>query len=114
MIYTEKKEVVHTAYKEVPISGVCDICGKELLPVDKSKLDQCYRGDRNIYDYYRITTHHHDWGNDSVDSYEYTDCCCVDCALMFIQKYWKDCTKGKPWPTLELEMRHEYELTDHY
>lgn len=109
MITTERKEVTKTYYDYVPVSGRCDICGKELLPVDKDKLLPHLR-DRDIYDYYRITTHHHDWGNDSIDSYAYTDCCCLDCALKFIQKYWDGCTKGKPWPTLELEMKHKYEL----
>ena len=112
-IKTERKEVIKKSYDNVPVSGECDICGKTLMPVDKDKLPSHYK-DRDIYDYYRITTHHHDWGNDSIESYEYFDCCCIDCALKFIARYWDGCTKSKPWPTLELEMRHEYELTDHW
>ena len=109
MIHTERKKVTTTTYEQVPVSGECDICGKPLEPVYPSKLPS-HISDKDIYDYYRITTHHHDWGNDSIDSYEYTDCCCLDCALAFIRKYWTGCTKSKPWPTLELEMKHEYYL----
>ena len=111
MIKTEQKEVTKTFYDYVPVSGQCDVCGKELEPVDSSKLPT-HLCNRKIYDYYRITTHHHDWGNDSIDSYEYTDCCCLECSLKFIDKYW-DVQKSKPWPTLQLEMNHEYELTKH-
>ena len=111
MINTERKEVIKTIYEDVPVSGKCDICGKALLPVDKSKIPPTC--DFDVYDYYRITTHHHDWGNDSIESYSYTDCCCLDCALKFINRYWEGCTRSKPWPTLELEMKHEYRLTDH-
>ena len=112
MIRTERKEVVHKNYEYVPISGKCDVCGKELLPVDKSKLEPYYR-DQNFYDYFYITTHHHDWGNDSCESYEYHDCCCLECALSFIKEYWHDCTRSKPFPTLELEMEHRHHLENH-
>lgn len=112
MIITERKEITTTRLEEVPIAGKCDICGNDLLPVDKDKLPSHFRDrDRSIYDYYRITTHHHDWGNDSIESYKYTDCCCIECALKFIKLYWNGCTKSTPWPTKELEMKHEYELS---
>lgn len=112
MIKTEQKVVTKTFYEIVPISGKCDVCGKELLPVEKDKLPPNCK-DKDIYDYYSITTHHHDWGNDSCESYEYIDCCCINCALSFIQRYWNGCTKSTPWPTLELEMKHEYALKKH-
>lgn len=112
MIKTEQKEIVRKYYNQVPVSGVCDVCGSELKPIDESKCPPLYK-DKDIYDYYRITTYHHDWGNDSIDSYKYTDCCCLDCAMKFIHKYWDGCTRKSPWPTKEMEMKHEYELTAH-
>ena len=45
---TEKVLVKETRY--------CDICKKEI---------------ENNKSYWRLTTHHNDWGNDSIDSYEY-------------------------------------------
>ncbi len=110
MIITEQRKVTRTSYENVPISGKCDICGNELLPVDKEKFPRNLYNNSDIYDYYRIATHHHDWGNDSVESYVYTDCCCIECALKYIQKYWEINTKLSPWPTNELEMKHKYKL----
>lgn len=112
MIAYEIQEVVTRNVREVPVSGQCDVCGCNLQPVDKSKLS-IHLKDDIIYDYYRITTHHHDWGNDSIESYEDHDCCSIKCALNFIENYYKDCTKHTPWPTLELEMKHEYKLVNH-
>ena len=112
MIKTEYKEVIKKTYDYIPVSGKCDVCGKELLPVNKDQLPGHCK-ETEIYDYYRITTHHHDWGNDSIDSYEYVDCCCLDCALKFVAHYWDGCTRTVPWPTLELEMKHEYRLRYH-
>lgn len=113
MIKCKWDTITTSIYKPVPISGSCDVCGKELLPIDKGKYTS-YASyiDYDLYDYYRITTHHHDWGNDSMDSYEYKDCCCLDCALKFINKYWDGCTDKNPWPTLELEMKHMHRLEE--
>lgn len=116
MILTETKEVIHKSYDVVPIKGVCDICGKDILPVSESdsRFPPAYKGGPDVfYDYYRITTHHHDWGNDSIESYEDTDACCLECALKIIKEYWEKATKRKLWPTNELEMEHKYRLEKH-
>jgi hypothetical protein len=113
MIITEGKEVTKVYFDQVPVSGYCDVCKRELKPVDSDKLPKHIKDRTDIYDYYRIATHHHDWGNDSIESYEYTDCCCIECALKFIQKYWDNCTMNTPWPTKELEMKHEWQLNRH-
>ena len=72
MITMENKEIVHKYIniERVPVSGQCDVCGKTLESIEKKKLPPNLQNE-NLYDYYRITTHHHDWGNDSADSYEY-------------------------------------------
>ena len=52
----------------------CDICGKEFTGP-----------------YWIANTHHDDWGNDSVDSYENFDLCSEKCVEVMFQKYMKDC-----------------------
>jgi len=60
----------------------CDICGKEIPP---TVIPHKY-GDP-VYDYYEITTHHNDWGNDSIDSYEHFDACSPECAYKLWDEY---------------------------
>ena len=64
-----------TVIQECVVGKKCDICGKEIPPSGEQ-----------VYDYYEVTTHHNDWGNDSVDSYEHFDACSPDCAY----KLWKE------------------------
>lgn len=49
----------------------CDKCHKKILP-------------RQEFVY--VKTHHNDWGNDSVDSFEYYDLC-HECAKEFVNDY---------------------------
>lgn len=60
----------------------CDVCGKEILP---TAIPHKYG--EPVYDYYEVTTHHNDWGNDSVDSYGYFDACSPDCAYKLWEEY---------------------------
>lgn len=66
--------------KEVEISCHCDVCKKEI------KLGETYLD---------ITTGHHDWGNDSVESIKHHDCCSFDCAKHYIDEYEKLINSGK-------------------
>lgn len=66
--------------KECVISKRCDVCGKDIPPTPKS-----FAGEYTPY--YKIITHHNDWGNDSIDSYEYKDACSPECALKICQEY---------------------------
>ena len=38
--------------------------------------------------YYEISTHHNDWGNDSIDSYESKDICNENCLFNFLKEYY--------------------------
>jgi hypothetical protein len=68
------KRIEKTVSTEI-IAGVkCDICGKEITGK-----------------YWRLTTHHHDWGNDSVDSYEHSDLCSRECINKALDDYIKHC-----------------------
>lgn len=60
----ETKEHLVTEQVLVEEKMICDICGHEI---------KRRRG------YWYVTTHHHDWGNDSCESYEEFDVCSVEC-----------------------------------
>lgn len=64
---TEKVLVKETRY--------CDVCGKEIEP-NKS--------------YWELTTHHNDWGNDSIESYEHFDVCSSECLRKKFDEYVED------------------------
>ena len=101
MIYTEDRKVTHISHEDVPVRGECDVCRKELLQ----------RND-GLYDYYRIVTHHNNWGNDSIDSFETMDFCCMDCMMEYIRKYWNDKREGyiPGRDTYRMEVCHMYNL----
>lgn len=79
MKITERKEVTVTQIENVLIGRKCDFCGKDIL-VDPRI--QCHN-------YFRITTHHSDWGNDSIESYQDYDACSADCAIQCAERYLK-------------------------
>lgn len=109
MIETERKEVTTTKYEYVPVKGICDGCGKEFA----TRKYECYSSDED-YDYYRIVTNHHNWGNDSCESYEAKDFCCIDCAMKFIRDYWEDKRSyGPGHMTHEMQIEHKFRLEEY-
>lgn len=74
-----KQETTKVVVESVITGRKCDICGKDILPI---KIDAFYQ-----YNYFLITTHHHDWGRDSIDSYKYYDACSPECVMAFTNKY---------------------------
>ena len=69
--------ITHTVTEKVCIGETtyCDICGKE---IDTNK------------GYWEVTTGHHDWGNDSIDSIEHFDVCSEDCIMRKFSEYLED------------------------
>ena len=64
--------------KEVQVGCECDICGK-------------VENDSNVYDnWFEGDIHHSEWGNDSVDSYEYFDICSGECCITALGRCLKD------------------------
>lgn len=55
----------------------CDICGKEITGK-----------------FWNLTTHHHDWGNDSIESYRDFDLCSRECINKALDDYINDCKKS--------------------
>lgn len=77
--------------REVVVGKKCDVCFTDIPPSGCTG-----------HPYYRITTHHHDWGNDSVDSYEYYDACCPECAMKLAQKCLADSWGGNNSRTISI------------
>lgn len=87
-----KEVTVHK--KKIHVDGVkCDICGKIITPSPVRSL-------RNQY--YKVTTGHNDWGNDSYESVECKDMC-RDCVPSFVAEYVK---KSNGTEYLEMELNH--------
>lgn len=68
------KNIEKTIETEILVAVKCDICGKEITGK-----------------FWQLTTHHHDWGNDSIDSYEYKDLCSRECINKALDDYIKNC-----------------------
>ena len=92
-----KQETTKVVVESVITGRKCDICGKDILPINIYSVDQ--------YNYFLITTHHHDWGNDSVDSYEYYDVCSPECVMAFANKYIRD-SYDEVINSREIEVKH--------
>lgn len=71
-IITEKVLVKETTY--------CDVCKREIT----------------ANSFWKLTTHHNDWGNDSIESYEYFDICSADCLREKFNEYVKDSDSKYP------------------
>lgn len=56
------------------VSVKCNICKKEITGK-----------------FWHLTTHHHDWGNDSIDSFEHYDLCSRECIDKALDEYMIDC-----------------------
>lgn len=76
MEITETKIITEPRKISCVVGVKCDRCGDI---IQKGKV------------YYHITTHHNDWGNDSIDSYENFDLC-SDCYLPFTENYFERAT----------------------
>ena len=66
----------------------CDICKKEI---------------KHKSDYWEVTTHHHDWGNDSIESYKCFDICSVECLKNKFNEYCDKSSRGRNTNTIEVE-----------
>lgn len=73
-VYSEKEV---TKKEKILKTIKCDTC-----KTDINKLDTTY--------YYTVTTHHGQWGNDSIDSFEHLDFCSYQCLLENMNEYFSD------------------------
>ena len=77
------KTMRHVVEENLVVGKICDICRKEIMPTSVSP-----RGcSLHNTPFFEITTGHHDWGNDSVDSIEIKHACSPECLMKFVGKY---------------------------
>ena len=100
MIKAEYTEVVEKHWRNIPVEGICDVCKKKLeqnnfYGYNDGIPEYCYK-------YFHVKTHHHDWGNDSWESYEHFDICSQECLQKFVSDFWKD--------HFEVHNTHEMEI----
>lgn len=89
MIKTERKTITTKREEESITEASCDYCLKQLDLV-KEQYYNCEKDSIVIDKYIELTTSHSDWGNDSVDSIECYQFCCVECCLEWIKKNKKE------------------------
>ena len=77
MYIKETKKV--TKYLERVVKTKCDVCQKEIPNFDETK-------DLRKSRYFEVTTGHHLWENDSIDSIRDYNIC-PDCIQKFIKNY---------------------------
>ena len=81
------KEVEKIIVKKEVDKVFCDVCGKE---INTNEI------------YFNVKTHHRDWGNDSIDSYEDYEICSYKCLLEH-QKEWLEEYKNSNTACYEIE-----------
>lgn len=101
-----KKRVTYTDEITLYSKRVCDKCGKVLEYLVNGKVKGLVNMSKEHMkvEYYEVTTGHHDWGNDSIDSVEHYDYC-PTCVLQAMDEYYEK-TNGKN-NTQYLEINHE-------
>lgn len=77
-----KKEEIKQL-KEIENGIICDICKKTIREENDYKSE--FR--TKMSHFYEVSTHHNDWGNDSIESYQYYDICSEECLFKFLKKY---------------------------
>ena len=75
--------------EEIENEIICDICKKKIKEEEDYKTS--YR--TKMTHFYEVSTHHNDWGRDSIDSYEDRDICGEECLFKFLKEYF-DGTDG--------------------
>lgn len=86
---TIKQRVVTT--DDVVVKKFCDVCGEEIkIYGGVASWNRCDPRGRPYWTvkYLSVTTGHHDWGNDSIDSVETHDICSTECLSNFMQEFY--------------------------
>ena len=90
-----------TVGRECVVSKKCDACGKDIPPSPRTFVIGA-----KVTPYFHITTHHDDWDTDSIDSYEYMDACCPECAMKIAGEYIGELFDDNN--SRKIEIAHEY------
>lgn len=96
----EKKERQITKVQERVVKTICDCCKKEITNWEDADRFNA----ENESKYFRVTTGHHDWGNDSIESICYLDIC-PNCINDYFRKYIE---AGGRTSYIEVYTKHAY------
>jgi hypothetical protein len=104
--------------KEVIYAYKCDHCTK----VEEGERTQSGEGDQPD-GWHSFRSHHDDWGNDSIETFNNHDVCSWACYLAIVRKVFEDYgtppeiggaprVPRRPYPTLEIDGRDWYFVRD--
>lgn len=89
---TEERNAVELVY--------CDVCKRLIY---KKDLRPNAENKKTVH-YWGLSTSHNDWGNDSVDSFEYFTLCSPDCAKVKFVEYIDG--SNSPHNTMRFDIQH--------
>lgn len=89
---------------------VCDVCKKLIF---ERRFDPQYAGKHKVpVQWYRVTTGHNDWGNDSVDSVETMHVCSPECLNQVLHEFYDRSFHSNTFPGINnseyVEIEHEW------
>jgi hypothetical protein len=84
--------------RQIVTATTCDGCGKTDGPSPDG--------------WNHFSSHHSDWGNDSVDSYDYWDACSFACYLQIVSKAFADYPPTSRNPSLEIDDKDWFFIRD--
>lgn len=100
MLTYEKRTVMKPTEANVPIAMRCDVCGKTIDPKN----------------WFWVSTHHSDWGNDSFESLTQYDVCSDECAVKFAKDYLHNAYDAKAkgaHNTRVIEIEHQNSIREY-
>ena len=89
------KKLRQVEIRKVVVGKKCDVCHEDIPPTERYPMKS--------FPYYKITTHHSDWGNDSCESFKYYHACSPECALKFTADYITDSYNERNSNVIEIE-----------
>jgi len=99
MKITKEKQV--TEFKTVTTGYKCDVCGKIH---DKNSFPD---------EWHSFNHSHNEWGNDSIDSFEYHEVCSVECYWVKFKECVKDLDGRESAQVGEFEIQFARRLVNH-
>ena len=106
MIKEEEKVIEVVEKRHITDICTCDVCHKLIYKRTMANSTELPEN-KLTTDYWKVTTGHNDWGNDSVDSISTYDICSEDCLKVLMISYIDDCTKRSRRNSRYIDISHE-------
>ena len=106
----EEQKEKRTVEQEIVVGAACtcDAC-KKMIYKKRYYNDKCVlNGKHERVQYYKVTTGHYDWGNDSVDSIENYTICSPECLNSVMNEYYYRSFEQGFTNTEWIEIQHDY------